>query len=122
MSSTCTLGRASAKRVRWIGALAWVAAGRELSCVSWAMLLLYGPVPAAGAPVGIIPHPAPVDNAARARYCSAMSQPVSGAARPLIILNPGANRGRTSSLAATLTGLAHELGSDAEVVETTTAA
>ncbi len=38
--------------------------------------------------------------------------------RPLIILNPGANRGRTSSLTATLQGLCRDLGSDAEVVET----
>ncbi len=37
---------------------------------------------------------------------------------PLIIVNPGANRGRTSSLAATLRGIAHEIGADAEVVET----
>lgn len=38
--------------------------------------------------------------------------------RPLIILNAGANRGRTSSLAATLAGLCRELGSAAEVVTT----
>jgi diacylglycerol kinase (ATP) len=38
--------------------------------------------------------------------------------QPLIILNPGANRGRTSSLTATLQGLCRELGSDAQVVET----
>jgi diacylglycerol kinase (ATP) len=38
--------------------------------------------------------------------------------RPLIILNPGANRGRTSSLAATLGGLLREMGSTAEIAET----
>ncbi|MGI8587033.1 MAG: diacylglycerol/lipid kinase family protein [Chloroflexia bacterium] len=38
--------------------------------------------------------------------------------RPLIILNPGANRGRTSSLAATIAGICRELGSDAEIAET----
>src|SRR4051794_15823860 len=46
----------------------------------------------------------------------------AAAARPLIILNPSANRGRTSSLAATLAGIARELGSDAAVVETPTVA
>ncbi|HMA35471.1 MAG TPA: YegS/Rv2252/BmrU family lipid kinase [Chloroflexia bacterium] len=38
--------------------------------------------------------------------------------RPLIILNPGANRGRTSSLAATIRGILQDLGSDAEVAAT----
>ncbi|HUS16228.1 MAG TPA: diacylglycerol kinase family protein [Chloroflexia bacterium] len=47
-----------------------------------------------------------------------MARPAFQPHRPLIILNPGANRGRTSSLAATLAGLCKDLGSDAEVVET----
>ncbi len=38
--------------------------------------------------------------------------------RPLIILNAGANRGRTSSLAATLVGLCRDLGSLAEIATT----
>ena len=42
----------------------------------------------------------------------------AGAHRPLIILNPGANQGRTSSLAAVIHGILRDLGSDAELVET----
>jgi diacylglycerol kinase (ATP) len=38
--------------------------------------------------------------------------------RPLIILNPGANRGRTSSLTATLAALCRDLGVEAEIVQT----
>lgn len=41
---------------------------------------------------------------------------------PLIILNPGANRGRTSSLAATIGGIVKDLGGRAEIAETMTVA
>jgi diacylglycerol kinase (ATP) len=37
--------------------------------------------------------------------------------RPLIVVNPGANKGRTSSLTATLEGILRDLGSDAEISE-----